>query len=95
MDPIVMMGLGLASALLTCLAILYSMRDATWSAPRVVSESVWCPLHRRQVAVDFLERVTTGMSSRSVQNCPLRGVEGCGEACSETSPSGAAYRSAS
>jgi hypothetical protein len=95
MDPIVMMGLGIAVALLACLTMLYSMRDPAWSAPRVVSESVWCPVHRGRVAVDFIERVTTGMASRSVRSCPLRGVERCGEACSDVSLSSAAYRSAS
>ena len=81
-DPYVALGLGLLSALVTCVATLFFMRDTTWAPPTVVSESVYCSTHGRRIVVDFVDRVQTGLRFRSVEHCPLRAAdERCGEDC--------------
>jgi hypothetical protein len=75
-------GLLIIILLVGCFGTLFHMRDRDHAAPRLVSRFVWCPRHQRTVAVEFNERVQTGMASRTVQHCPLRAEnERCGEGC--------------
>ncbi len=75
-------GLLIIILLIGCFGALVLMRDRGHAAPRVVSHVVWCPRHRRTVAVEFNERVQTGMAFRTVRHCPLRAEnERCGEGC--------------
>ena len=81
-DPYILFALGIVIALSVCLVILFRVRDTEWVPPHAVSESLWCPIHRRRVAVDLVERVETGLKLRSVEHCPLRGAsERCDEEC--------------
>lgn len=81
-DIYIVAGLSVAIFLALCVAVMYSMRDSRSAPSRVVSRSVWCAPHRECAAVDFVERVETGLTIRSVERCSLRGEhEHCAEDC--------------
>lgn len=87
-DPYTVFALGLVLLLSLCLLALFEIRDRQWTPPHPVSESVWCPAHGQRVVVDFVERVETGLTLRSVEHCPLRGAgERCGEECRDVARS--------
>ncbi len=81
-DPYMMAGLVVCLLLMLCVHVLYLMRDTEWAPPHLVSRSVWCADKRRRAVVDFVERTQTGLMTRAVQSCSLRGAgEHCREEC--------------
>jgi hypothetical protein len=75
-------GLTVAVLLGMCVAALFAMRDRAHAAPHPVLRWVRCPRYGRTAYVEFIERMRTGIVTRTVQRCPLRRPgEGCGERC--------------
>jgi hypothetical protein len=76
------LALGVALFLICCLAVLYSIRDRTWSPPRRVTRTLWCPTLHRRATIDVRERVSTGMVIRDLERCSLLDEgEQCHRAC--------------
>lgn len=81
-DPVASAGVFVALLLGGCIAVLIGMRDTAHSPPHAVWRWTWCPRHERAVMAEFMERVQTGLATRSVTQCPLRRPgEQCGEGC--------------
>jgi hypothetical protein len=65
-----------------CIALLLTMLDRVHEPLHVIRRQVWCPRYKRVTAVEFDERVQTGMAFRSVRACALRRAgEKCGDGC--------------
>ncbi len=82
MDPYLVAGLALCAVLTGCLAVMFAMRDRVSAPAHPVSRTMWCDRHRGLATVEFVERVSTGLTIRAVRRCTLRALgEHCGESC--------------
>ena len=83
LDPSLLIGLGLALTMGVCLVVLFTMRDRTWTPPRLYTQTLQCVEIGRAARVRIMEHVQNGIPVRSVQRCSLwvYGRRQCREQC--------------
>lgn len=80
-DPYVFLALSIGLLLTLCLGILVLLHDPEWQPPRVVSRTLQCAERGQYATVEFVEEMHTGLISRTVRHCSLRGAGTCSEEC--------------
>ncbi len=83
LDPSLLIALALALTMAACLVVLFTMRDRTWTPPRLYTQTLQCLEIGRPARVRILEQVQNGIPVRSVQRCSLwvYGRRQCREQC--------------
>jgi hypothetical protein len=89
-DPSMMIGLGLASMMGICVLVLFTMRDRSWTPPRLYTQLVTCQPTGRPARIRIVEQLQRGEMVRSVQRCSLwaYGRRTCHEECLQSIPAG-------
>jgi hypothetical protein len=83
LDPSLLIALGLALTMGACLVVLFTMRDRTWTPPRLYTRTLQCQEIGRPARVRIMEQRQNGLPVRSVQRCSLwvYGRRQCQEQC--------------
>jgi len=83
LDPSLLIALGLALTMGACLVVLFTMRDRTWTPPRLYTRTLQCQEIGRPARVRIMEQRQNGVPVRSVQRCSLwvYGRRQCQEQC--------------